>query len=89
MTDAGGSSVYRIDMKGVTFVPAQVTARAGDIVEWANGDIVAHTASSNEGEFDVTILPSRKGSAVMTRPGTFSYTCRYHPNMTGQVVVEP
>lgn len=80
---------HQIEMKEVAFAPAQVTVRTGDAVEWANGGIVAHTATSNEGGFDVNVLPGRKGSAVMTRPGMFSYTCRYHPNMKGQVVVEP
>ncbi len=86
---AAEGRVHHVEMKGVAFAPAQVTVRAGDTVEWANGDIVAHTATSKEGGFDVAVLPGRKGSAVMMRPGTFSYTCRYHPTMKGQVVVEP
>lgn len=81
--------VHQIEMKGVAFAPAQLTVRTGDSVEWANGDIVAHTATSKEGGFDVSVLPGRNGSTVMTRPGMFSYICRYHPNMKGQVVVEP
>ena len=80
---------HRIEMKDVAFAPAQIAVRNGDAVEWANGDIVAHTATSKEGGFDVNVLPGRKSIAVMTRPGTFSYTCRYHPNMKGQVVVKP
>jgi plastocyanin len=81
--------VHRIEMKGVAFGPAQVTVRAGDTVEWDNSDIFAHTATSKEGGFDVNVLPGRKGSAAMTRPGTLNYTCRYHPNMKGQIIVEP
>lgn len=80
---------HRIEMKDVAFAPAQVSARAGDSVAWDNADIVAHTATSEAGGFDVDVPPGGKGSTVMTRPGTFSYTCRYHPNMTGRIVVEP
>jgi plastocyanin len=40
---------HRIEMRDVTFVPAQVTVRAGDRVAWDNADIVAHTATSEEG----------------------------------------
>jgi plastocyanin len=79
----------RIAMKDVAFVPTQVKAHAGDTLEWDNGDIVAHTATSEEAGFDVEVTPGRKGSAVVTRPGTFTYTCRYHPNMAGQIVVKP
>ena len=78
---------HRIAMKDVAFAPARVTVRVGDSVAWDNGDIVAHTATSEEGGFDVDVPSGRKGSAVLTRPGTFSYICRYHPNMTGQLVV--
>ena len=79
----------RIDMKGVAFVPAQVTAHVGDTLEWVNSDIVAHTATSREGGFDVNVPTGRTGSTVVKKPGTFDYICRYHPNMKGRIVVEP
>ena len=80
---------HRIDMKSVDFVPAQVTVRVGDTLEWENSDIVAHTATSKEAGFDVNVLPKRKGSTVVKTAGTFTYICRYHPNMKGQIVVQP
>ena len=80
---------HRVDMRDVAFAPARVTAHAGDSVVWRNGDIVAHTATSEEGGFDVDVPPGGEGSAVMARPGSFAYTCRYHPNMMGRIVVEP
>lgn len=49
----------------------------------------AHPATSEAGEFDVDVPPGGKASAVVTRPGTFAYICRYHPNTTGRIVVEP
>ena len=78
-----------IAMKNVAFAPAQVTVQVGDTVAWNNADIVAHTATSTQGGFDVSVAPGGKASAVMTRPGTFAYLCRYHPNMRGQIVVKP
>ena len=80
---------HRIEMKSVAFVPAQTEIRVGDTLEWDNNDIVAHTATSQEGGFDVNVLPGQKGSTVVKRPGRLSYICRYHPNMTGQIVVTP
>ena len=79
---------HRVEMRDVAFAPARITVRAGDSVAWRNGDIVAHTATSEEGGFDVDVPPGGEGSAVMARPGSFAYTCRYHPNMTGQIAVE-
>jgi len=86
---AAEGQTRRVEIKDIAFMPAQVTVHAGDTMEWDNDDIVAHTATSKEAGFDVAVLPGRRGSAVLTRPGTFSYTCRYHPNMGGQITVEP
>jgi plastocyanin len=78
-----------IAMKNVAFTPAQVTVQVGDTVAWDNADIVAHTATSTEAGFDLSVAPGGKASAILTRPGTFAYLCRYHPNMRGQIVVKP
>ena len=80
---------HRIEIKSVAFAPAQTEVRIGDTLEWDNGDIVAHTATSKDGGFDVNVPPGQKGSAMVNRSGTFSYICRYHPNMTGEIVVAP
>src|SRR4051794_30403575 len=85
---APGASVHRVTMKAVDYEPKRVTARVGDTIEWANEDVVAHTATL-KGSWDVNVLPRRSGRATMTAPGTFTYICRYHPNMRGEIVVEP
>jgi plastocyanin len=85
----GEGQTQRIEMKNVAFVPADLRVRVGDTVEWDNSDIAAHTATSKEGGFDVNVVPGRKGSVVVKRPGTFAYICRYHPNMKGQLIVDP
>jgi plastocyanin len=79
---------HRIAMKDVAFTPSQMIAHIGDTVTWDNADIVAHTATSQPGGFDVDVKPGQHTSAVLTRSGTFGYLCRYHPNMMGQIVVE-
>lgn len=85
----GAGQTHRVEMKNVAYLPAEITVRVGDTLEWDNADIAAHTATSKEGGFDVNVLPGRKGTVVLNRPGTFAYTCRYHPNMKGQITVEP
>lgn len=81
--------VHRVAMKDVAFAPAQTAVHVGDTVTWNNADIVAHTATSEEGGFDVDVPPGGEQRATMTRPGSFGYICRYHPNMEGRIVVEP
>ena len=76
-------------MKAIAFAPTQVTVHVGDTLEWANQDIVAHTATAKDKSWDVNVPPGKSGRLVMKAAGTFDYICRYHPNMTGEIVVEP
>jgi plastocyanin len=89
LTQPASAETHRVDMKGVAFTPAQITVRVGDTLEWSNGDIAAHTATSKEGGFDVNVPPGRMGSTVVDQGGSLAYTCRYHPNMKVQIVVRP
>ena len=76
-------------MKDVAFDPKIRRARIGDTVRWDNQDIVAHTASARDRSFEVDLLPGRSGAATLKVAGIFAYICRYHPNMTGEIIVEP
>lgn len=77
-----------VTMQRVSFSPEVITVHVGDTVEWRNDDIVAHTATSKEAGFDVNVLPGKSGQVVLKRAGEFAYSCRYHPNMRGRVVVK-
>jgi plastocyanin len=74
-------------MKQVAYAPAQVTAHIGDTIEWANDDIVAHTATARNRAWDVMVMPNNKGSVVLKSAGTIDYYCRLHPNMVGSIAV--
>jgi plastocyanin len=58
-------------------------------VEWTNHDIAPHTATDEEGDWDTGTL-SRSQSATLTfkTPGTYSYFCAFHPQMTATLTVE-
>jgi plastocyanin len=75
-------------MKAVDYEPKRLVARVGDTIEWANDDVVAHTATA-KGSFDVNVLPQRRGRACLTTPGTFAYICRFQANMRAEILVEP
>ena len=79
----------RVVMKAAAFEPQQVTVHVGEAVEWVNEDIVAHTATARDKSWEANVLPGRNGRVTMKSTGSFKYFCRYHPNMTGEVVVEP
>ena len=84
---AAAASVVTIEIKGIAFPPAKVTAKVGDTVEWRNRDFVVHTATARDGSFDVNLPAGKSGRAVLKKPGKISYYCRFHPNMKGEIDV--
>ncbi len=82
-------TTHQVTMESVDYAPKRVAVRVGDTVEWINKDIVAHTATAKDRSWDVNVLPGKTGRMVMKVPGTLAYFCRYHPNMTGQIVIKP
>jgi plastocyanin len=57
-------------------------------VTWTNQDFAPHTATADDGSFDTGRLDQGEtGSVTFDQPGTYTYTCTFHPNMKGTVVV--
>jgi plastocyanin len=84
---ARSAATVHITIDKVAFQQSDARARVGDTVEWTNNDVIAHTSTSREDAWDVAMEPGVTARAVMKRPGTFEYYCRFHPNMTGRVTV--
>jgi plastocyanin len=82
------AETIRIEVKGLAFLPAQVTAHVGDTIEWSNSDFVAHTATARNNEWDVPLPSHGKGQTVLDKFGTVEYFCRFHPNMKGQITIQ-
>ncbi|HSW41880.1 MAG TPA: plastocyanin/azurin family copper-binding protein [Patescibacteria group bacterium] len=78
-----------VAITGSSFVPANVSVRAGAHVRWINREGVTHTVT-----FDDAVDSGRMSSgSTFTRgfptAGTFSYHCSIHPTMKGTVTVTP
>jgi len=76
-------------MENMQISPAEMSAKVGDTVEWTNNDVVVHTATARNGDFDVTLPAKKSASTVLKKAGTVDYYCRYHPNMKASLKVEP
>ena len=59
----------------------------GDIIIKVN--VVAHTATARNGDFDVAMPPKKTVTYVLKKPGTVEYYCRFHPNMKAVLNVAP
>ncbi|MEI7743769.1 MAG: plastocyanin/azurin family copper-binding protein, partial [Chloroflexota bacterium] len=75
-------------MAGRAFTPRTLTVDPGAVVRWRNNDGREHTVSAVNKAFDSGIMAV---GAVFQRtfstPGTYSYLCLIHPDMTGTIAV--
>jgi plastocyanin len=83
------AETIQIVMDKLVYSPVDVKATVGDTIEWVNSDILAHTATARNGDWDVTIAAKKTVSLVLKKAGTIDYYCRYHPNMKGRITIAP
>jgi plastocyanin len=85
---AHGATV-QISMENLEISPAEASAKVGDTIEWINRDVLAHTATARNGDFDMTMPPKKTVRLVLKKAGSVEYYCRYHPNMKATLKIEP
>jgi len=83
------AGTIEITMQNLVISPAEVSAKVGDTIQWINKDVFAHTATANNGDFDVNLPPNKSATSVLKKAGTVDYYCRYHPNMKATLKVAP
>jgi len=86
-SDPPAAGVTNVVAKDISFSPAAIQVRAGTEVTWSfqDGQVPHNVHGDGWGSGD----PQRSGSFRHTfdRPGTYTYACTLHPQMTGRVVV--
>jgi plastocyanin len=84
------AALYEVEIAQFLFTPERLEITAGDSVAWINSDPVPHTATAAAGDWDSGNLDrSAHYSTRFEDPGTYTYICRYHPLMRGEIVVRP
>jgi plastocyanin len=83
------AATIEITMENMAIAPVETSAKVGDTIEWVNKDILAHTATARNGDWDVTMPPKKTVTLVLKKAGTIEYYCRYHPNMKATLTVAP
>jgi plastocyanin len=89
MSVSARAATIQITMENLVISPAEASAKVGDTVEWINKDIFAHTATAQNGDWDVTMPPKKTVTSVLKKAGTIDYYCRFHPNMKATLIVTP
>jgi plastocyanin len=85
---AAAQDSVTIDIVDFAFSGGTMSVQVGTTVTWVNQGAVNHTATGDGGSFDTgTIAPGGSASITFDTPGTYSYFCSIHPNMTGTITV--
>ena len=79
--------VHVIVIDQMQYGPMPTGVRAGDIIEWTNRDILEHSATARDGHFDVDLKPGASGR-ITASAGTLAFFCKFHPTMTGTLLVK-
>lgn len=70
------------------FEPAHAEVAAGVPVTFRNDGGADHTVTFEDIGFDVNIKPGESATYTFEQPGTYEYTCKYHPpDMKGVITV--
>jgi plastocyanin len=89
VSPANAGETIRVKIEKMMFDPPKISAHVGDTIEWTNLDFVVHTATARDKDWDVTVPVKGTGRVTLKRAGDVAYFCRFHPNMTGEIVVAP
>jgi plastocyanin len=81
------ANVRIVPIGDMAFAPAPQGLKVGDAVLWVNLDRFEHTVTARNGAFDIDLKPGARARIVLKQAGTIAFYCRYHPDMTGKLVV--
>jgi plastocyanin len=84
---ATGETVEAV-IEGFAFTPGTIEISAGTTVTWTNNDSAPHTVTDDDGAFQSGKMDQGATfSFTFDTPGTYTYHCEYHANMTATVIV--
>ncbi|HET8667076.1 MAG TPA: plastocyanin/azurin family copper-binding protein, partial [Terriglobales bacterium] len=86
--DVHPSSMVAATIGNFAFAPKELNVPRGATVQWTNNDDTPHTVTSDHGVFSSPAMDTRQTfKFTFGEPGTYAYYCKFHPMMTGAVVV--
>lgn len=78
----------RVVIRDFSFQPETLTVKKGTVVNFVNRDTEVHSAVADNGSFRTNLLEQGENDRVtFNTPGTYTFQCELHSNMTGTIVV--
>ncbi|MGN6789717.1 MAG: cupredoxin domain-containing protein [Rhodanobacteraceae bacterium] len=86
---ASSSTTFQVGIRNFHFEPARLVVPAGATVTWTNRDEEPHVVASvgNGFKSSPALDTGDHYTAIFSKPGTYTYFCSIHPQMTGTIVV--
>jgi plastocyanin len=84
---AAAARTYDVVIDRLKFGPLPSVLKRGDTIRWTNRDLFRHSVSARDGSFDLDLPAGKSGTIVLKRAGRIGYFCKYHPGMTGALLV--
>lgn len=82
-------ATHRVEIRQFKFVPSILEINPGDTIVWVNVDIVPHTVTALDGTWDSGNMDTdAEWRTTVTESMSEQYYCRYHPTMTGTLVID-
>jgi plastocyanin len=85
-----GAAEYIVQMSGMNYSPAKLTAKVGDTIRFVNDDSNTHDVFVPTRGFGVDLGAQKAGASTelkLLRPGRFEVECVLHSHMTMLVEV--
>jgi len=87
--DKGLQAPTYIEIVDNEYSATTVTIDAGTAIRWTNNGTSNHTATANDLTWGTgTLMTGQHFSRYFDEPGTYTYFCSYHPDMTATIIVE-
>jgi plastocyanin len=84
-----GATAHVVTMQIAGFEPRALSVKTGERITWVNKDLFPHTATADNKAFDSgSVAPDGSWTFVAAKPGTYTYTCAFHPTMKGTIQVQ-
>jgi plastocyanin len=85
---AAGAGQVAVTIKDFAFGPADIRAKIGDIISFANQDSAPHTATLDDGSCSTgTISLGASDGLTFTAAGTYPFHCKIHSQMKGTITI--
>lgn len=78
---APAAPTFTVTISNMAYQGLPTTAKVGDTIAWTNRDTLPHTATAEDGTFDVVIPPGMTKTLVLVKAGAFKFYCNNHPMM--------